>query len=233
MGCIGFAEEKNGVTLRHGITFNSLQEEIIENEERLTSEPWSVDNVSHFLHTDNCLYYTDASIAGYDNCSILYCFNSDDKLLSVLYCIYSDNRDTANTRYADLDEALSKYGTPICMEYDSYIEINGDLNAVDAMDEYSYKESWNDEEGYGEAELINMTQRLVETDEGYIDIQLVEFHANNYVYQWLDKAKGELWKTLHIEGNPIYISYTYCTKEQIEEYINISNEKKASKLDDL
>lgn len=230
------ASEIVEVSLRGGISFNSTKKDIIDYENSQMSY-YEINPTGKDFYTDNCILVSYISLAGYEDSNLLYYFNTDDSLSSVIYCFEENsNRDATDKQYEILNEALSKYGTPMATG-EEFIDINP--KAIDVLDIYTSDEhNSSSHEIYHvidkNAELRAFSQRIVEQSNGYIDIKLIEFQRHTYMENHLGKAFGDNRVTYdNFDTYFVAISYTYCTQEQMQALIDKANEKMDAINNDL
>ncbi len=143
------------------------------------------------------------SIAGFENSSIMYFF-SDDKLYSSIYH-FGDTTDS--TRYPTLLKTLSdKYGTPVG-ESHSYLDFPKPGNT--AITVYAAFDGL----GMFDCSVNDMAQWVIPTDDGYINIILLDFVASRH--------------------EEVYLSYSYMSAEEYDTFINNKIDEQAEKSSQL
>ena len=147
--------------------------------------------------------YIKGSVAGFDNSSIMYFFE-EDKLYSA---IYHFGNTTDSSRYTTLLNTLSeKYGDTVG-ENDSYIDFpKPGSTALTVYEAY-------DGIGAFKCSVIDMAQWVVATDDGYVNIILLDFSA-------LGKEE-------------VFLSYSYMTTEEYDSFISDKMDEENKKTSQL
>ena len=145
----------------------------------------------------------NGSIAGFDNSSIMYFFD-DDILYSAIYH-FGNTKDS--TRYPTLLKALSdKYGAAVGTS-NSFFDFpkpgNTAITVYQAFD------------GLGAfiCSVNDMAQWVVPTDDGYINIILIDFSASG--------------------NEEVYLSYSYMTENEYDTFINDKLDEQSEKNSQL
>ena len=192
-------------SVRGGINFSTTKQEIIAYEKSVASkivENPTNDSYSEY-YTDNCIACDGISYAGYDNCKVIYYFDSNDNLISILYIVrfFGDNgKKNIPDAYSRLDNALNnKYGDII----EKPIAFTKDNNA-NAVLEFA--------KGLGQlGSMTDFKQRLFSNVDFYIEIDIakveyIDFPLMQNSFDW-DFA----------DVHSISISYTKIANEVIYE----------------
>lgn len=176
------------------------------------------------------------SFAGYDACSEIASFNSENVLTSVVIVFggigasskFHVDKEGAHKMYTELKEALTKkYGDPIS-DNGKFIDFSVDnYDATQAINSPFFTEkntySSRNKYGFNSREILNTSQFLVYQGDSYVDIQLIEFNQMSYEVTFSDKIEPKYG----LDG--CILSYSLCPQEAVEIVI----EDAQNKLDSL
>lgn len=204
----------------------------------LVTEKGYSDDASNDVPGD--FLVSDTSFAGFDNCKIIYSFDNNGTLESVVIVIDAKdlkasepkNRKNADNSFSLLDEALSKYGSPIATG-NEYIVFSKDCyDAVATLKERAFQGTssgvmWYD---HFSTELVNATQRLVNQGDSYVDIKLIEFHRLVNHEKVVTPFSSDYTKK---DNYGVILSYTLCTKEAVDAIIKDGQDRQNSLNNDV
>ena len=193
-------------SLRGGINFETTKQEILDYEKsnakdiRQNPEASSLYN----YYTNNCIVAEDVSYAGYDNCRVIYFFDNNDKLISILYNVRFYGEDGAKSvpdAYTRLDDALNeKYGSII----ENPISFSKDSNAIGV---YDFVEGLNI---FGS--MKQFKQRLFDIGTAFVEIEIA-----NVEYMDSEAMSGVYGDFKKADIRSVSISYTKIANEIVHE----------------
>lgn len=221
IGLVYCAYAETDFSVRGGITFDSSKGEILAFEE---SQGSRIDerHENKYYYTNNCIYCEGISFAGYDNAAVIYYFDKDDKLISIIYLFhqYVDDKDSGDKLFRIIDDGLEKYGNPVATG-NEFIDINKEDRDVLDMFSNFYLDISSD----AKTKLISFSQRLYPLNEGCIDIKNIEF-----LWQYSQSIMG-----YKMQSNQYYVgvSYSLCTKDQLQAVHDAINQKQNAINNDL
>lgn len=176
----------DGFSVRGGVNFNSTKQEILAYEQSVSSvitiNPKGDTFYDYF--TDNCIMCDGISYAGYDNCRVIYYFDRNDTLISVLYVVRffgSDGKKYVPDAYTRLNNALNeKYGpiieNPIDFTKDSkaygIVEFVKGLDFMGAIADYKQR-IFSNTNYYVEIEIANVEYMDTEAEFKYASVHSV------------------------------------------------------------
>lgn len=210
--CLGVYGESTTFSVRGGISFESSKEYIMDYEKSQGNE-MTEHTKAEYWYTTNCIQYQSIKFAGYENTSVVYYFNNNNELESILYTPmhFVKDKASADAQYNTFNNALEKYGSPIASG-DKYIQFNEE--AHDAIHYFSDEVFHHYSSGKGgttkiESDIITSAQRLFPLENGYVDIMLIEFREHDDV----------TWTGVGSFSDDLYhvvVSYTFVTEEQVQ-----------------
>jgi len=171
--------------------------------------------------------------AGDSQTMMCYFFDKDEKLSSLLVFFDTNNLSfapvdykEATTEFNSLKSALSKYGQPISNGSHEVFNHNS-YDVYAALNERFFTKrntglSWKEEY---KTELCNSTQYLVNQGETYVVIDLVEYHRHGVYTERKEK------KTRDYYG--VMLSYSLCSKEQVESYYQTQEKENEALINDV
>lgn len=224
----------NDFSIRGGISFKSTKDEIVSYEEsqggKVDLNPLKTyDSVTWF--TNNCILVNGISFGGYDEAEVVYYFDDNDKLLSILFLPHHfvDDKSSADKQFDQFNGALEKYGSPIATNGE-YLEI--EPGACDAIGYFS--NPWFHEDDIGEnlirkveSTIISSAQRIYTIDNGYVDIQLIEFLEKD---ETTFVGLGGPFSSSRYEN---ILSYAFYSEEQMQNVRDKIQEKQDALNNDL
>lgn len=230
--CFAFADGVD-FSVRGGISFKSTKEEIVAYEEsqgaKVNLNPLETYDTCTWF-TTNCILADNISFGGYE-AEVIYYFGEDDKLQSILFIPkhYVDDKTSADKQFVQFDGALEKYGTPIAQNGE-YLEIETGARDATAY----FNNPWFHEDDVGEnlirrvkSDIISSTQRLFTFDDGYVDIQLIEFRNHD------ETTFVGLGGPFSSDSYENLVSYTFYSEEQIQRVRDKIQEKQDALANDL
>ena len=208
-------------SVRGGVNFNSNKQEILAYEKSVSSEiieNQTGDSLSDY-YTDNCVVCDGISYAGYNNCRVIYYFDNNDNLLSILYVVRFFGEDGAKKvpdAYSRLNNALNdKYGSII----EKPISFTKDNNA------YAVIEFVKGLGIFGYAK--DFKQRLFSNNDYYVEIEIANV-------EYIDSAAtSDISKFAFADVRSVAISYTKIANEVVYELYKEAEEAQNALDNDL
>jgi len=219
-------------SVRGGITFSSSKSDIITYETQQKSEikEYTTKNEYNYAWlTDDCIECRNIKFAGYDNVNVVYYFDDQNNLVSIIYAPEStEEKAAADKQYDTFNTALQKYGDIIATG-NEYLPINGET--MDAIKYFNCEDFHYDLSGAGgtskrDSTILRFAQRLDELTEGYVDVKVMEFVSHSeMVLSGLGKTTNDYYH--------VVISYTFCTEKQLQDVRDAIIEKQNALTSDL
>ncbi len=192
--CFSCSASAEAFTIHNGTTFGMTEEEV-----------FALEKEHGFSREDSDTYGPNVKgkVAGFEDSTVYYGFNSDGKLVSVTYNI---GQDSNTSRYNTIYDGLqSKYGNP-----------TGDFILFDVGADNMLIKNYSILSGLLAVSIPNLDQWIVPIDNGYVCITAI----NYYVKQRSDIR--EVW-----------ISYEFVTEETYNSRMAEENKDKNQANDDL
>ena len=215
---VSFADE---FSVRGSINFNSTKQDILDYEKSASSEIREnpTPNTLYNYYTDNCIACDGISYAGYDNCRVIYYFDSNDKLVSILYVVrfFGDSGErNIPDAYNRLDSALNdKYGisldTPIAF-----------TKSEKALNVYDFVKALNIS-----GQLTDMKQRLADNKDYFIEIEIGKVEYMDW------EAIEDRSKIDYADVRGVGISYSIIANEVVNELVQQAEDAQKALDSDL
>ena len=194
------AHAENEFVLRNGIQFGDTREEVRAKETLL---------IDYSNEDENKICTKKGNVAGFEEVAIVYEFDEKDKLIGVMWSLYSPN----DNDYSKLKKAISeKYGTPLD-------NTNGDSYIITTL---ALSETF---------ESISIYRKFG------IEADIYDYDGWDYEYRNGQHAKIELVQYCLGYNYVIHVGYKHFTDEELDAAIQEKQEKdaneKANVLNDI